>query len=136
MSESKSEKIFLVEDNLEVSRMYERAFRLRGHEVGLAYDGETALEQIKASEPTPDAIILDVMIPHMNGIELLKELRKDERFAKVPVAILTNSFHKSDADQFLALGADLYLVKIEHQSKQVVEQIEALINKHRSISHD
>ena len=132
-----SEKVFLVEDNLEISRMYERAFRLHGHQVEIAYDGETALEKIKAADPVPNAIVLDVMIPHMNGADLLRELRADPRLAKVPVAILTNSFHKDDADQFFALGADLYLVKIEHQSKQVVEQIEALIHKHRGqIQHE
>lgn len=132
MVTDQSKKIFLVEDNMEVSRMYERAFRLHGHELDLVYDGETALEKIKASDPVPEAIILDVMIPHMNGARLLEEIRKDPRLAKVPIAILTNSFHRDDANEFLALGADLYLVKIEHQSKQIVEKIEALIDKYKN----
>ena len=127
-------KIFLVEDNMEVSRMYERAFRLRGHEVELVYDGETALDKIRASDPVPEAVILDVMIPHMNGAQLLKEIRSDPNLAKVPIAILTNSFHRDNADEFLALGADLYMVKIEHQSKQVVEKIEALIDTYKAAS--
>jgi DNA-binding response OmpR family regulator len=130
------QRVFLVEDNLEISRMYERAFRLHGHEIEIAYDGESALKQLEGSETIPDAIIMDVMIPHMNGADLLQKLRSNPRFSGVSIAILTNSFHKEDADHFLELGADLYLVKIEHQSKHVVAQIEALIHKHKSIDHE
>ncbi len=121
--------IFLVEDSLEVSRMYERAFRLRGHQLEIAYDGETALERLTAIEPTPDAILLDVMVPHMHGADLLQALRANPKFANVAIIILTNSFQKQDAAQFIELGADLYLVKIEHQSKQIVDQVEALISR-------
>ncbi len=111
--------------------MYERAFRLHGHDIEVTHDGATALQKLQSADSAPDAIVLDVLMPHMNGVELLKELRADPRFANVPVAILTNSFHKEDKEQFLAMGADLYLVKIEHQSKQIVAEIEALITKHR-----
>jgi len=134
MTEMESRRVFLVEDNLEVSRMYERAFRLRGHEVELAYDGETALEKIRRAEVPPEAIILDVMIPHMNGVDVLREIRKDQKLAQVPVVMLTNSFHKDDEAIFLDLGADMYLVKIDNQSKEIVEKIEALIVKHKSLS--
>jgi DNA-binding response OmpR family regulator len=130
MSGTEGKRVFLVEDNMEVSRMYERAFRLRGHEVDMAYDGHTALEKIKQADPAPEAIVLDVMIPHMNGVDLLREIRKDPRLADVPIAILTNSFHKDDEAIFLDLGADLYLVKLDNQSKDVVDKIEALIRKH------
>lgn len=126
-------KIFLVEDNLEISRMYERAFRLRGLDIEMVYDGETALERLEAEEPAPDAIIMDVMIPHMHGADLLRELRSNPKFSSVSIAILTNSFRKEDADQFLELGADLYSAKTDHQSKQIVEQVEALINKRKKL---
>ena len=132
MSEGQAKKVFLVEDNMEISRMYERAFRLRGHQVELAYDGETAFQKLKDIESVPDAIILDVRIPHMNGVDLMREIKKEPKLAHVPVVILTNSFHKHDRDIFLDLGADLYLVKIEHQAKQIVEEIEALIEKHKA----
>jgi DNA-binding response OmpR family regulator len=126
-------KVILVEDNLEVSRMYERAFRLHGHDVELMYDGETALERLMNPASTvPEAIIMDVLLPHKNGKELLADIRRDPRLKSVPVAILTNSFHKEDEQQFFDLGADLYLVKIDHQSKQVVEAIETLINKQKN----
>ncbi len=133
MPKMKTKKVFLVEDNLEITRMYERAFRFNGHEVEIAYDGESALEKLKTGDTKPGVIVMDVMIPHMHGTQLLQEIRRDPNLADVPVAILTNSFHQEDKDQFMALGADLYLVKIENQSRQVVEKIEALIHKHTNV---
>ena len=122
-----SDKIFLIEDNMEVSRMYERAFRLNGYEIEIAYDGETALQRLSDKESLPSAIVMDVMIPHLNGVELLERFRQDPRLAQVPVAVLTNSFRKEDEERFLALGAKLYMVKIDHRSAEVVEKIERLI---------
>jgi DNA-binding response OmpR family regulator len=119
--------IFLLEDDLEMSRMYERAFHLAGHEVVLARDGAEAVKMLNEVPATPKAIILDIMVPKINGLELLHGLRDDPRFKETPIAVLTNSFYKDDADRFLAAGADIYLVKIEHQIKEVVEKIEMLI---------
>jgi DNA-binding response OmpR family regulator len=126
------EKIFLIEDDLDVSRMYERAFRLYGYEIEIAHDGETALERLSQKDVLPDAIIMDVMVPFMDGFQLLERFRGDARLSKIPVAILTNSFHKEDEQRFLGLGAKLYMVKIEHQSKQVVEKVEQLIREHNT----
>ena len=109
--------------------MYERAFRFSGHEVILAYDGEVALKELKNIKEVPAAIVLDIMMPHMNGLDLIINLRQDPRFKEVPMIVLTNSFHKEEADHFLSSGADLYLVKIEHPSNEVVEKVEDLITK-------
>ena len=122
-------KIFIAEDNLEVSRMYERAFRLNGHEVALAYDGELAQRGLLAMEETPAAILLDINMPHMNGLDLMLAIREISRFKDVPIVVLTNSFYKEDQERFLSAGADLYLIKIEHQVKDVVSKVEALIHK-------
>jgi len=120
-------KIFIAEDSVEVARMYERAFTLKGHEIVLAHDGQQALEMLQKDPETPAAVVLDIMMPHMNGLELIRHLRQDERFKQVPIAVLTNSFYKEDAERFLTAGADLYLIKIDNQSSEVVEKIEALI---------
>lgn len=132
-SETLEKKIFLVEDNLEISRMYERSFRLHGHQIDIVHDGETALAKLTAESALPDAVILDIMLPHMNGDQLLEHLRADARFAQVPIVILTNSVNQEEGQRLLELGADLYLVKIENQSKQVVEKVEDLM--HRGVSH-
>ncbi len=109
--------------------MYERIFRLSGHDIELAYDGASALEKLQKMEEVPAAILLDIMMPNMNGLTLIQNLRKNPRFAKVPIAVLTNSFYKEDEQYFLSKGADLYLVKIEHKADEVVKKIEELIVK-------
>ncbi len=131
---TQEKKVFLVEDNLEVGRMYERAFRLHGYQMDIVHDGETALAKITAESTLPDVIILDAVLPHMNGSQLLEHLRANTRFARVPIVILTNSLvSREDEKRFAELGADLYLVKIENQPKQVVEKIEDLM--HRGVLH-
>ena len=121
--------VYLVEDNEEVGRMYERAFRLRGHKVERATDGRKALQQLISSLVVPAVIILDVAMPSMNGFDVLVAIRAISKLASVPIAILTNSIHTEEEGRFLKAGASLFLVKIENQSKQVVEKIEALMLK-------
>ncbi len=122
--------IVIIEDNKELSRMYERVFRLHGYNVVTHFDGEGALRELTALDHMPSAIIMDVIIPSMSGLDLLRHLRSDRRFDDVPILILTNSLAKGDERQFLALGADRYLVKIEHQAEEVVQNVETLIQKH------
>lgn len=121
--------IYLVEDDLYVSRMYERAFRFNGYEVQVMHNGEEALGYLIPTKEIPAAILLDIMVPHLDSRDFLREVKKDERLKNIPVVVLTNSFRKEDEKQFLDLGADLYMVKIEHQVKDVVERVKELINR-------
>ena len=109
--------------------MYERTFRMNGYEVVCAYDGEEALQKLKAPESLPSVILLDVIIPKISGLDVLRSIRKDPRFDNVPVVVLTNSFAEENEEQFMTLGADLYLVKIKYQAKEVLEKVEALVKK-------
>lgn len=121
-------RILIVEDDVFVSRMYERVFRTAGFEVEIAGDGVIALARL-ARDPVPSAILLDVMMPKMGGFELLQNIKKDARLKNMPVAVITNSFVQEDEKHFLELGADIYLIKIENSSKEIVSKIESLINK-------
>ena len=123
-------KVFIAEDDEYVSRMYERAFRLRGFEVEVVSSGKIALKRLQEMSQKPSVIITDALLPEMSGKDLIRRIREDTIFRSIPIAVLTNSFSREDADQFLALGADLYLIKIEHDSKSVVEKIHNLIEKH------
>lgn len=128
---TESKKLFLVEDDHYLSRVYERAFKFAGYEVETAADGLVALERLTALESVPAAIVMDILMPHMNGYDLLCEIRKNVRYDMVPVIMLTNSFEVKDSDMYLAAGADAFLIKIETQSKDVVNTITDLINKGR-----
>jgi len=121
--------IFLVEDDQYISRVYERAFRLGGHEVEIMEDGESAWTKLSAMDPLPSAIILDIILPKMSGTDLLAKIDGDRRFDHTPIAVLTNSFNQDLEKKLLAAGADLYLIKIDHEPKDVVAKIEDLIRK-------
>lgn len=123
-------KILLVEDDEYLSRVYERAFRLQGHALIVENDGEVAWRSLMAMQDVPAVIILDVMLPTMDGEALLKATRGDTRFKDVPIAMFTNSFHEEDEKYFLSLGANLFMVKINQKPSDVVQKIEALIQTH------
>jgi DNA-binding response OmpR family regulator len=122
-------KIMLVEDDEYISRVYERAFRLSGHEIEIAADGEQGWRILSESPDLPAVIVVDIALPKISGTELLAKIRMDQRFSTVPVVVLTNSFSEDIEKKVLEAGAALYLLKIDHEPKSVVAQIEALISK-------
>ena len=118
----------LVEDDQEIARMYERSFRFSGYTVELFHDGESALDYLRKSKELPQVIIMDVIVPKMSGLDLLRNIKQEQYLKNIPTMILTNSFRKDNAEEFLSLGADMYLVKIEHKASDIVEKIRSLIN--------
>ena len=117
-------KLFIAEDDPLMSRMYERAFRLGGHELIMAGDGEEALAQLAKMEQKPSIILLDVMMPKMSGFDVLRKIKADEKLKSVPVILLTNLAGEADAQKGLELGAVLYLVKSQYDPKQFVAKVE------------
>ena len=110
--EEKKKVILLVDDDPLIIRMYQRKLADDGYQVNIAANGEEALGEIRKQKP--DLILLDVMMPKMNGVETLKALKEDERTKKIPVIILTNlGDRKDDVENAKKLGALDYLVKSE-----------------------
>jgi CheY-like chemotaxis protein len=120
-------KLFIAEDDPLMSRMYERAFRLGGHEITMAADGEEALATLEKMDPKPEVILLDIMMPKMSGFDVLRKVKEDQNLKNIPVILLTNLAGQEDADKGLELGAVLYLIKSQYSPKQVVEKIEEII---------
>lgn len=113
--------LLLIEDNPLLVGMYRAAFEKAGFEVAFAHDGETGLTL--AADKKPDVILLDLLMPGMNGFEVLKALKANPATKKIKVIILTvvtdeESKHKADE-----LGADGYLIKSELTLAQIVEKI-------------
>jgi two-component system response regulator CpxR len=98
--------ILLADDDVELSDLLKEYFESEGFEVRVAYDGEKALEQ--ARQPGLDLMVLDIMMPEMNGMDVLKELRHDSR---LPVIMLTARGDDMDRILGLELGADDYVPK-------------------------
>ena len=122
--------LFIAEDDPLMSRMYERAFKLGGHELSMAGDGEEALAALEKMDPKPNIILLDVMMPKMSGFDVLRKIKTDEKLKNIPVILLTNLAGQADAEKGLELGAVLYLVKSQYDPKQVVAKVEEIIKSY------
>jgi len=118
-------KILLIEDDPFLLSMYATKFELEGFEIIFAEDGEKALKV--ASKEKPDIILLDVLLPKMDGFEVLKELKKNEETKAVPVILLTNLSQRDDVEKGLALGAVDYLIKAHFMPTEVVEKIKKIL---------
>lgn len=102
-------RVLLVEDDRFLRRAAEASLRQRGFAVTVASDGEEALRQVGAA--APDLILLDLLMPKVTGIEVLRALRADEATKSIPVLILSNSSREQDVEELQELGVTDYLVK-------------------------
>jgi CheY-like chemotaxis protein len=118
-------KILIVEDDPLMSRLYDKIFKFEGYEVELAGDGEDGLAKVKAGKPT--LILLDVMMPKMNGLQVLEKLKADPETKAIPVIMLTNLAGQSDAETALSKGAVKYLVKSEYEPKQIANMVKEVL---------
>jgi DNA-binding response OmpR family regulator len=121
--------ILLVEDDTILAEMYQEKLVNEGFKVTIAKEGESALKQAKKR---PSLILLDIMMPGMNGFDVLKHLKADTLTQDIPVIILTNvGSQLADSDKALAdsLGAESYLVKSYHTPDEIVKRVEEILNK-------
>ena len=102
-------KILLVDDEPDLVQLVSLRLQAAGYEVATAYDGQEALDQVK--KEIPDLIILDLMLPKMDGYKVCRLLKFDERYKKIPVLIFTARAQEEDIRLAMECGADSYLTK-------------------------
>ncbi len=127
MSKSKKAKILLAEDDKFISLAYRDGFKRAGFEVVWASDGKEAVE--KAQKEKPDLIILDLIMPTMNGFEALEKIKADKDIKNIPVIIMSNLGQETDIQKGRELGAVDYLIKSNFSMKEVVSKIEKYLKK-------
>ncbi|MCL5411455.1 MAG: response regulator [Patescibacteria group bacterium] len=120
-----AKKIVIVEDDLFVRDLYERQFKQEGFEVSVAVDGEEGVNKI--SKEVPDLILLDLMLPKMNGLDVLKTIKEKPETKNIPVVVLTNLGQDEAIKQCFELGANGYLVKSAYTPTQVVSEVKTYI---------
>ncbi len=119
-------KIVIVEDDQLISRLYQKAFAFERYDAQVAVNGREGLEMIRQNKPT--LVLLDIMMPEMNGLEVLDKLKSDPETKNIPVVMLTNLAGEHDAETALSKGAVKYIIKSEHDPKQIVDMVKEIIS--------
>lgn len=125
MSEKKY-KVAIIEDEPFLASMYTTKFELEGFEVLRASNGEEGLKAIQDGKP--DLILLDVIMPKVDGFEVLEKLRANPETATMPVILLTNLGQRTDIEKGLSMGATDYIIKANYTPAQVVAKVKQHLN--------
>ncbi len=121
-----SKKLLIVEDNESLASVMSDTFNDEGFDVKTAADGEEGLELAK--EYKPDVILLDVLMPKMDGLEMLKQLRAEEGGDKILVIALTNSDNSEHVLELMNLGVNDYLTKSDWELDDLVKKVQTRLD--------
>jgi len=120
-------KILFIEDESTLQKTIGEVLGQEGYEMMSALDGEIGLKLAK--EQKPDLILLDLILPKINGFDVLKKLKADKETKEIPVIVLTNLEGIEDVDRVLNLGATTYLVKTQYEIEEVLGKIKKTLNE-------
>jgi type IV pili sensor histidine kinase/response regulator len=118
--------MIIAEDEDELREMYVNAFSHGGFEVLEAKNGKEALEWLEKKPDSVDIIMSDIIMPKMDGFELLEKIRSMEKYRKLPVVMTTNLGSDSDKQTAMGLGANEYLIKVEWTPSKLVEKMKQI----------
>ena len=121
-------RIYLVDDDRFLLDMYAVKFRAQGHEVTAFSSGKDLLEALK-EKPAPDAMLLDVVMPEIDGFEILEDIRKEKLIPTTKVIILSNQGQDSDIEKAKTLGAAGYIIKASAIPSEVYTETISIIEK-------
>jgi DNA-binding response OmpR family regulator len=120
-------KLAIIEDDPAISQMYRMKFETEGYKVETAENGKIGLDMIEKMKP--DMVLLDLMMPEMNGDEMLEIMRATEWGKDVPVIVLTNMGEQEIPEKIEKLGINAFILKAEMTPKQVEELVKKEISK-------
>jgi len=118
-------KVLLVEDDPFLTEIYGSKLKDSGFSVILAPDGEGCLK--KMEQEIPDLILLDIVLPGVDGWEVLRKIQKEDKFKKIKIVILSNLGQKDDVEKGLKFGATKYLIKAHYAPSEVIEEIKKIL---------
>jgi len=119
--------ILFIEDEATLQKTFDEILGREGYKMVSALDGEIGLNLAKMKKP--DLILLDLILPKLNGFEVLKKLKEDSETNDIPVIVLTNLEGMEDIDKVLELGATTYLVKASYTLEEVLEKIKKALGE-------
>ena len=124
-AEKKASTVLVVDDSFTARTLEKSILEVHGYNVVVAIDGLEGLSKLRSEEI--DLVISDIQMPRMDGLVMLQEMKRDERFARLPVILVTSMNHIDDQERGLALGADAYLVKQRFDHQTLLETIKQLL---------
>jgi len=119
-------KILLIDDEPELVAAVEIRLKANGYNVDFAYDGQAGMDKIKESKP--DLILLDIVMPKLDGYEVCKKLKADPEAKDIPVIIFSASQRKGFEEKYRALGVENFIFK-PFESRELLEMIKKVIAK-------
>jgi DNA-binding response OmpR family regulator len=118
-------RILFIEDESVLQKTFGEILNQEGYEMISALDGEAGLKLAKAKKP--DLILLDLVLPKINGFEVLKKMKEGPETKNIPVIILTNLEGMGDVEKAIEMGAKTYLVKAQYTLEEVIEKIKKVL---------
>lgn len=122
-----AKKILLVEDDEMLHTMYTQKFTKEGYDVKSGYNGAEGVTLAESEKP--DVILLDIIMPKMDGFAALKKIKKNAATANIPVILLTNLGQEEDIRKGKELGAADYFIKANHTPQEVVDKVKSIIGQ-------
>ncbi len=122
---SKLSTILLVEDDIFLITLYSTKFSSEGYQVFVAENAKQALKDLETLKPS--LIILDIMLPDEDGIELLKKIKREKETASIPTVILSNLSNPSYREQALIYGAEDFWIKMHFDPSEIVAKANAIL---------
>lgn len=119
--------ILIIEDDPFLLSMYVTKLEMIGYRVSSAEDGKKGLAMIL--DKKPDLLLLDILLPSMDGFQILEKMKQDQAVKNIPVILLTNLGQKADIEKGVALGADDYLIKAHFTPSEVTAKIKKALGE-------
>lgn len=120
-----AKKILIIEDDKFLRELIAQKIVKEGYDISEAIDGEEGIKKIK--EEKPDMVLLDLILPGIDGFEVLSKMKEDPFLAQIPVIILSNLGQKDDIEKGLKLGAADYLIKAHFTPGEIIEKIKTIL---------
>jgi len=117
--------ILIVEDDKFLRELIARKLLKEGYNISEAIDGEEGIKKIKTEKP--DLILLDLILPGVDGFEVLSRMKADEKLAEIPVIILSNLGQREEIERGLKLGANDYMIKAHFTPREIIDKIKTVL---------
>ncbi len=126
MATTEKINVLLVEDDSFLANIYKTKFEMEGFKISISENGEIALADVKKKKPA--IILLDILLPKLDGFAVLSKLKEDKDTKDIPVILLTNLGQKDDVQKGLDMGAVDYLIKAHFKPSEVVDKVKKVLS--------